>query len=60
MRSFKMASIDSPGRTINMKSAQWQEGVQDARDEYLSDWITTLDVAVTNEWRVLIFVRGAK
>lgn len=35
---------------LNAKFALWEEDVQDARGEYLVDWIATLVMVVINEW----------
>lgn len=42
---------------LNSKSTLWGE-VQDARDEYLSQWLATLDMTVANDWGVPTFERG--
>lgn len=33
---------------LNAKSAKWSDGIQDARGEYLGDWISTMDMLVVN------------
>lgn len=42
---------------FNSKSSMWSAGIQDARGEYLGDWVSALDMVVQNQWGVPTFVR---